>query len=92
MRGNGLSIGALEAQADHSEGLFGDHLRRMLAALLNNPELTDIVRAMLQGRPCPSETAFYRLRSAGILAGETLEENQWRCPIYATYLKRHFSD
>ena len=92
MRSNGLEIGALEAQADRSEGLFGDHLRRLLSALTNNPELTEIVRAMLRGQACGSETAFYRLRSAGVLAGDTLEESQWRCSIYATYLKRHFSD
>lgn len=92
MRGNGLDIGALEAQADRTAGLFGDHLRRLIIALTPNTELTDIVRAMLRGEPCSSEAAFYRLRSAGVLAGDTLEECQWRCPIYATYLKRHVSD
>jgi hypothetical protein len=92
MHGNGLNIDALEAQADRSDGLFGDHLRRLLAALTNNAELTGIVRALLQGRPCNSEAAFYRLRSAGVLTGDAMEHSQWRCPIYAAYLKRHLGD
>jgi hypothetical protein len=91
MRTNGLDIGTLEKQADRSEGLFGDHLRRLPAALTTNPELTEIVQGLLRGQACGSESAFYRLRSAGVLAGDTLEDSQWRCPIYATYLKRHFA-
>src|SRR2546430_9043984 len=50
------------------DGIFGDHLRRMLAALTQDTELCDAVRAVLKGKPCPTTASFYRLRSAGVLA------------------------
>jgi DNA-binding winged helix-turn-helix (wHTH) protein len=84
-----LTIAALEEQADREEGLFGDHLRRLLVLLAPEPALCDAVRAVLQGRPCPDYPQFYRLRSAGILAGESPREARPRCRLYATYLERH---
>ena len=89
MRAHSMNIDELEKQAERSEGVFGDHLRRLLASLTHNAELTDIVRAMLNGQSCASEEAFYRLRSAGILTGATPEDSDWRCPLYAAYFKRH---
>jgi len=84
-----LTIAALEAQAEREEGLFGDHLRRLLVLLAPEPALCDAVREVLQGRPCPDYPRFYRLRSAGILAGESPREAHPRCQLYATYLERH---
>lgn len=88
-----LSIAAFEAQADRDEGVFGDHLRRMLVLLVKEPELCDVVRGVLrghtQGVPGPSPDSFYRLRTAGILAGESSREARPRCQLYATYLERH---
>ena len=86
-----LDIAALESRDDRPDGVFGDHLRRLLAALTHNAELTEIVREMLRGGPCRSEEAFYRLQSAGLLTGDTVEESRWRCPIYASYLKRQLA-
>src|SRR5205814_1300236 len=68
MTTDGLDIEALEAQADSEEGIFGDHLGRMLAALTQDAELCQAVGAVLQGSPCPTATSFYRLRSGGVLA------------------------
>jgi DNA-binding winged helix-turn-helix (wHTH) protein len=84
-----LTIAALEDQAAREEGLFGDHLRRLLVLLAPDPALCDAVREVLQGRPCPDYTRFYRLRSAGILAGESPQDARPRCQLYATYLERH---
>jgi AAA-like domain/TIR domain len=83
------TIAALEDQAAREEGLFGDHLRRLLVLLAPDPALVDAVREVLQGRPCPDYTRFYRLRSAGILAGESPRQARPRCQLYATYLERH---
>jgi DNA-binding SARP family transcriptional activator len=89
MAARGLDPGALEAQADRDDGVFGDHLRRILAVLAESPELQAVLREVLQGRPCPTQESFFRLRSAGILAGENAREVRPRCPLYGAYLARH---
>jgi serine/threonine protein kinase len=75
--------------ADRDEGIMGDHLRRILVVLARDQELTEVVRAVLRGLPCPDSTSFYRLRSAGVMAGDSPQQVRPRCEIYATYLKQH---
>ncbi len=75
--------------ADHDDGTFGDHLRRMLIILIRDPQLSEIVRGILQGQPCPDYESFYRLRSGGILKGDSKDHVYPRCEIYATYLRKH---
>jgi DNA-binding SARP family transcriptional activator len=89
MAAEGTGIAELEGAADREDGLFGDHLRRILIILARNPELGEAVRGVLQGLPCPSTESFYRLRSAGIVAGESARDARPRCPLYAAYLRRH---
>jgi hypothetical protein len=86
-RSEGMSTFA--AQTDRDEGVFGDHLRRILVLLAKSPELMEIVRGLLQGRPCPSLDSFYRLRTAGLLTGDSPHDARPRCQVYETYLKRH---
>jgi DNA-binding SARP family transcriptional activator len=85
----GMEIGALEAQADRDHGLFGDHLRRMLVLLAKDPGLCEAVRGVLEGQACPTAESFYRLRAAGVLAGEAPRDARPRCQLYATYLAQH---
>jgi AAA-like domain/TIR domain len=84
-----LDLPALEAQADRDEGIFGDHLRRMLVLLARDPALTEELRDILRGQPCASAESFYRLRSAGLIVGPSPNEVRPRCQLYASYLKRH---
>ena len=84
-----LRFADLAAQADRDEGLFGDHLRRILVLLAKDLGLRDIVRGILRGKPCPDPTSFYRLRTAGVVAGESPADVRLRCRIYETYLRRH---
>lgn len=84
-----LSLAALEAEAERDEGLFGDHLRRLLALISRVPELVDAVHNVLRGMPCPSSELFYRLWSAGVLSGDTVEAARPRCELYTRYLARH---
>jgi hypothetical protein len=86
---NNLSLADLEARADSDEGPFGDHLHRLLLSLNKDAELREIVRGVLQGRPCPTPESFYRLRSAGLAVGESTREVRPRCALYATYLEKH---
>src|SRR5579884_19571 len=84
-----MDIEAFEAQADRDDGLFGDHLRRILVSLSQDPELKEVVRGVLQGKPCPTPESFYRLRGAGVMAGESARDVYPRCQLYTTYLARH---
>jgi len=86
--GQGLSPSRLDAEADKEEGLFGDHLRRLQLALSRSPDLEEVVRGMLSGQPCPTSSAFHRLRPAGVLAGAASQEARFRCRLYASFLAR----
>lgn len=87
MQGTELSV--FEAQADSDEGPFSDHLRRMLASLTQDPALCEVVRGVLRGQPCPTAESFYRLRSAGVISGDSAREVKLRCQLYTVYLARH---
>lgn len=89
MAAGGLGFAAFAAQADHDEGIFGDHLRQLLVLLARDAEMCEVMRAVLRGCPCPTRESFYRLRSAGVLAGSSAQDARPRCPVYATYLQRH---
>jgi len=89
MAENGLDLAAFSAQAGREEWIFGDHLRRILVALANDPELMDDVRGVLAGKPRLSPKNFYRLRASGVVSGESAADAVPRCPLYATFLKKH---
>lgn len=84
-----IQFAVFETHADRDGGIFGDHLRRILMSLAKDPALADVVRTILEGRPCPHQESFYRLRSAGLMIGDALETVRPRCQLYATFLKRH---
>ncbi|HSH93202.1 MAG TPA: AAA-like domain-containing protein [Roseimicrobium sp.] len=83
------SFESFESLADRDEGIFGDHLRRILVLLARDEELTGIVKGILHGSPCPTPESFYRLRSAGLVNGTSQSDVRPRCRLYAIYLKRH---
>jgi DNA-binding SARP family transcriptional activator len=89
MATHGTEIAEFEARADHGKWIFADHLRRILVLLGRDPELCDVVRGVLEGRPCPTPESFYRLRTAGVISGDSEQEAQLRCELYARYLRRH---
>ncbi len=85
-----LSVEQFEQQAGREDnGIFSDHLGRMLLLLGRDPEMCDAVREVLQGRPCPTLQTFYRLRSAGVIVGDLPREARLRCQLYRDYLSRH---
>lgn len=84
-----MELPVLEQQADRDEGIYGDHLRRLLVSLAKDNELCDVMRGVLLGDPCPTPESFYRLRTAGLIIGDTAREAKPRCGLYAAYLKRH---
>jgi serine/threonine protein kinase len=86
-----MPLDKLLETADHDDGIFGDHLRRMLVLLAKDPVLTEKLKAVLRGETHSHSdtTAFYRLRSAGIMGGETVGQIRLRCELYARYLRKH---
>jgi DNA-binding winged helix-turn-helix (wHTH) protein len=84
---HGLTLDAIEMQAGHDEGIFGDHLRRMLVSLERDETLCEALRTVLRGTAQLTPTAFYRLRSAGLLTGNSTEDARLRCELYTQYLR-----
>jgi DNA-binding winged helix-turn-helix (wHTH) protein len=82
-----LALGELEALAARDDGPFGDHLRRMLAALAQDQTLRQAMIAVIDGGGCPTTESFYRLRSAGLVAGDSANDARPRCKLYASYLR-----
>jgi serine/threonine protein kinase len=85
----GWSLAQLEAAADLDEGPFGDHLRRLLLSLAGDPALREVVQSVLKGKPAANTDSFYRLRSAGLMAGDSVRDLRPRCQLYATYWEKH---
>jgi hypothetical protein len=86
-----LDLETLERRACREDGLFNDHLRRILVLLARDPDLCDAVRQVVHGGPCPTPESFYRLRSAGVLAGEDADHARPRCRLYRQYLAQNLS-
>lgn len=85
------TLEVLENQAVRDDGPFGDHLRRMLALLEQDSSLCNIVRNIIKGKPCPNIESFFRLRSIGLMIGDSVSEIRPRCSLYATYLENHLA-
>lgn len=86
-----LTFAAFEDQAARDEFFYGDHLRRMLVLLARDPELSGVMRGVLNGQPCPTPESFERLRSAGLVTGHFPQEARPRCRLYTMYLRRHLT-
>jgi len=82
----------IEQQAELEQGIFGDHLRRLLVALTRDPVAMEVVRAMFQNGTPPRSTTSYRLRSAGAIAGNSPADARLRCELYEKFLRRHLVD
>ena len=87
-----IDFTTLKTEADKDDGIFGDHLRRILVLLAKDPDLTETLKGVTEGKPCPTPESFYRLRSAGIIHGDSQTACNTRCALYARFLKRHLAD
>lgn len=83
-----LEWATVQTLLDRDEGPFGDHLQHMFTSLERDPSLCEAVRSVLRGEGKASPSDFYRLRSAGVLAGDSPREANLRCELYATYLRK----
>jgi hypothetical protein len=84
-----MDITAFETAAEREDGIYSDHLRRMRSSLVQNQDLSDAVRAILAGKPCPTSDSFFRLQSSGVIAGQSATLVGLRCGLYEHYLVRN---
>ena len=75
--------------AASEEGPFGEHLRRLLLAVRNEPGLFAAVSGLLQGKREMPADSFYRLRTAGVIRGDCATNAELRCGVYRDYLSRY---
>jgi hypothetical protein len=87
----GLSFAEFAAGAASDEGPYGDHLRRIFVSLNQDPALCEAVRSVISGRHSSSTDCFYRLRSSGVVAGDSARDMKLRCQLYEQYLSRYLS-
>jgi len=85
------TLSVLEKNADHDNGPFGDHFNRLQISLQQDQNLLEELRGFLLSGSTLSNSAFYRLRSAGVLSGDAEDEPRPRCELYARYLKKHLA-
>lgn len=84
-----IDLSALEESVGLDYGPFADHMRHILSLLDRDVKLREALREVLQGQPCPTRDAFFRLRTSGILSGDSQSEAKLRCQLYAKFLGRH---
>jgi DNA-binding SARP family transcriptional activator len=84
----GWTLAEIETEADQEQGLFGEHLDRLLMGITRDPSLVTAIRNLLHGEPAISHDCFLRLRSAGVLAGDAGEETHFRCRLYEDFFRK----
>jgi DNA-binding SARP family transcriptional activator len=89
---SGMTLETLEATAARDDGPFGFHLRRLLHALGQDPHLCAVVLDLLRAEKKPDLGSFYRLHSAGVIAGDEPTAARPRCGLYAFYLLTHLAE
>ena len=83
-----LSVAELEQSANREDGVFSDHLQRLLN-LLKRSGMTEAMRMVLHNGVCPTMESFLRLRAAGFVSGASMTDVRPRCLLYRNYLTRH---
>lgn len=66
---------------------FGDHLRRYLWLISQQPALKEALLQIIQRNKCPDEVSYYRLLQAGLIKGADSKSCHCRCRLYEVYLK-----
>ena len=84
-----MGMSRLEQIAPGDQGPFGDHLRRILWVLRDNPPLRKTLRQAVISGACDDEDNFQRLRAAGLIEGESRQAARPRCELYSVYLRSH---
>jgi hypothetical protein len=84
-----MDFPTLLAQADRDEGPFGDHLKRILVAVSQLPEVLETLRASLESPQLKDAEGFHRLQAAGVVFKSSDNQVSFTCDLYRRYLRRH---
>lgn len=76
----------IELAALHN-GPYHDHLDYLRRYIVADSELSTDLKAILDRRT-PSDSGFFRLRSAGVVIGDTPEDARPRCGLYRSFFVR----
>jgi len=57
--------------------------------LARDAGLSEAVRGVIREGAPPDTDSFYRLRSAGVITGDSPRQAQPRCRLYAAYLEQN---
>jgi len=83
-----LDFTSLVAEAQKEEGIFTDHLRRLVTLLAQDAELVEAIRQLTADTPCTSPRAWHRLRAAGVIRGPSPTHFEFRCELYRLHLRQ----
>jgi len=83
-----MSFSLFRQEAEKYNGLFTDHVRRLVTLLAKDASLVEAVREILNTQSCSSPVAFHRLRAAGVIRGVSPTETQLRCSLYRFHLDK----
>ncbi|HLK59061.1 MAG TPA: AAA-like domain-containing protein [Chthonomonadaceae bacterium] len=81
----------LLAEADRDDGPFNDHLKRILVSVSRLPAVMENVQLLLKGQAMTSRDAYYRLLASGVIKQGREGQANFRCELYARYLRGHLS-
>ncbi len=84
---------SLVRDAAREDGPFADHLKRVLASVSAQKDVTEYVQALLTGMPMSGAVpeAYYRLLRAGIVRQNRDGEIVFRCALYKRYLSENLT-
>ena len=85
----GRTLKELASSATQDNAQFDDHLSRMLFSLDRDPQLRIAVQRLLANEELGSTDALCRLRSAGVLSGNSDRHATLRCRLYRDYFSRN---
>jgi len=88
---NNTSLDEILNKGANDDGIFGDHLKRMLISLQQEPTLIEELGGYLRSNASLKEGTLSRLRSSGTFSCGVSQEPGLRCRLYAVYLRRHLT-
>jgi hypothetical protein len=86
-----MDFGTLIETADRDDGPFGDHLKRILIAVSQDPRVLAALNSSLNSMPLSDSDNMHRLVAAGILKELPDDRATIACDLYAQYLSRHLT-
>jgi len=86
-----MDFPTLLAQADRDDGPFGDHLKRILVAVSQLPEVLEALRSSLESPQLRDAEGFHRLVSAGVMYQMGDNKIAFTCELYRRYLRMHLA-